>query len=59
MDLNSPQNVNLPIAERNFVTNCPKAKVNEYAIKYMGGHKISDIAEMCIQPKNLNGSELK
>ena len=30
---------------KHFVTKCKDAKVDEYAIKYMVGHKISDITE--------------
>ena len=30
---------------KHFVTACKKAGVDEYAIKYMVGHKISDITE--------------
>ncbi len=32
-------------ARKHFVTAAKKAKVDEYAIKYMDGHKISDKTE--------------
>lgn len=38
---------------KTFVTMCKKAKVDEYAIKYIVGHKISDITEKTYTDRDL------
>lgn len=42
-----------------FVTLAKKYNVDEYAIKYIVGHAISDVTEKYIRKGNLNGSKMK